>query len=529
MKTDPSPAPDDSGPDAIRRNFAAVAAATDTPAPGDGSSLLTVPLSLRINELSRRVGFILRPAPIFRFGDTIATVDEEGRIAGMNPDRFCSWVEDYLAFTKLGKDPPTAESITKETAGKIMAADSFKNQLHELKAVAEVRLPVWTGKGPERTVRLAPAGFDEDTGLYTVDRIPYADDMPDEAAVRWLWEAMKDFPWSAEGEKNPSHRRSFAAQVAAMVGIYCRLLFPDGTARPMVIYNANQPGSGKSLLMRMALAPVHGAPAESGKPDAESEFEKVLDSAAMGRKPYLVLDDCRSIRSQALNRFVTSPIHENRQMHSQRLPTNPKVTQVFATGNGLAVSPDLDRRALIVDLQEPGEATARKFSKEITPEWLFSIETRAQFLAALWSLVRRWRDAGMPRIQEHRRGSFEDWSGLVGGVVVAWGLCNPFKPREAEFGGDEAGRALKIVLCQLADVALAGTPLILKTEDILARAESAGLLELIVSPDKNPQKSLGWVIKALGLPRNLTDGQGRVFEFKRRKMADGTGYEINFL
>ena len=139
----PSPCPsDDSGPDSIRRNFAAVAAATDTPAPGDGSRLPTVNLSQPISALARTVGMILHAAPIFRFGETLSTVDESGRIAGMTAERFPSWVESYLAFTRPVKETPAVESIGKDLAGKIMAADQFRDQLRELKAVSEVRLPL---------------------------------------------------------------------------------------------------------------------------------------------------------------------------------------------------------------------------------------------------------------------------------------------------------------------------------------------------------------------------------------------------
>ncbi len=526
MPLSPKTPPDDSGPEAIRKNFVAVANATDTPAPGDGSRLPTVNLSQSISALARTVGMILRPAPIFRFGESLSTVDEAGRIAGMTAERFTSWVESWLAFTRPTKDTPAVESIGKDLAGKILAADQFRNQLRELKAVAAVRLPVWTGEA--RTVELAPEGFDEGTGLFTVNRISYQDDMSGEDAWGILWDCLKEFPFDPEGEISVKMRRSFAAQVAAMLGVFCHALFPEGTPRPMLIYNANQPGSGKSLLMRIALAPVHGPPPESGKPESEAEFEKVLDSAAIARKPFLVLDDCRSIHSQALNRFVTSPVLETRLMHSQRLAMVPQVTQVLATGNSLAISEDLDRRALVIDLFEAGEAAGRSFAKEITPGWLFLPATRARFLAALWALVRRWRDEGMPMMKQHRRGSFEDWSGVIGGMVIACGMSNPFAPRKAESGGDEAGRALRLVLGNLAGEASIEIPPVLTTGEILARAESDGMLEMIVGFPKSPEKVLGGKLKHLK-GRHLIDSQGRMFEFGRREMATGARYPVRFL
>jgi len=496
--------------------------------PGDGSRLPTVPLNFTISALARTVGMILHTAPIFRFGNTIVTVDEAGEIAGMNPERFTSWVESYLAFTRPGKDAPAVESIGKDIAGKIMAADQFRAQLHELKGVSLVRLPAWTGEGEVRTVELAQEGFNPATGFFTLDRIPYAVDMTGEDAWRILWtEGLKDFPFDLEGEARKEMSRSFSVQLAAMVGTYCHGLFPEGTPRPMVVLNANQSGSGKSLLMRMILAPVHGAPAEAGKPETEKDFETLLDSTALARKPYLVLDDCKSIHSQALNRWVTSPLHECRLFHSQRLATIPKSNQVLSTGNGLTISEDLERRALVIDLFEPGEATARTFKKAITPSWLFSDATRARFLAALWFLVRRWRESGMPLMEEHVKPSFEEWSEIVGGIVTSFGMPNPFTPRNVASGGDESTRALKLVIAALVGEADMTAPPMLTTDDILERAAADAQLEIITTA-KDPKRSLGHKMSALK-GRHLVDSQGRSFEFGKRDAAKGARYHITFL
>ena len=70
---------------------------------------------------------ILHTAPLFRFGESLSTVDEVGRIAEMSAERFVSWVESYLAFTRPTKDTPAVESIGKDLAGKILAADQFRD------------------------------------------------------------------------------------------------------------------------------------------------------------------------------------------------------------------------------------------------------------------------------------------------------------------------------------------------------------------------------------------------------------------
>jgi hypothetical protein len=280
-------------------------------------------------------------------------------------------------------------------------------------------------------------------------------------------------------------------------------------------------------LMRMILSPVHGAPAEAGKPETEKDFESVLDSTAIARKPYLVLDDCKSIHSPALNRFVTSPRHECRLFHSQRLATVPKITQVLATGNGLTISTDLERRALVIDLFEAGVAADRKHKRPITPSWLFSDATRSRFLAALWFVVRDWRDRGMPLMKEHVKPSFEEWTELVGGIVTSLGLPNPCTPRDNASGGDESTRALKIVIAAIVGEADRDKPPILSTDDILERAEADEQLEVITTA-KVPKNSLGHKMKKLK-GRHLVDSQGRSFEFGKRDASQGARYPITFL
>lgn len=519
---------EESGPDEIRAKFAPVAAATDAPPPGEGERHPLVNRAQPISTLARTVGQLLHKAPIFFFNKSLVTVDESGEVEPMGPERFTSWVETYLAFTSPGRDGPSVDSIGKDMAAKIMAADQFKAGIRELKAVSGVRLPVWTDDGTARTVRLAPVGYDAESCLYTVDGVPYPHDQDEKTAHSFVWEVLRQFPYDPEGEPHVGERRSFSAQVASMIGVYCHQLFPEGTPRPLVIYNANQSGSGKSLSMRITLAPVHGAPAESGKPETEKEFESLLDAAAMARKPYLILDDCKSIHSNALNRFITSPVHENRVYYSQRLTCSTKTTQVFASGNGLNITEDLERRSLIVDFFEPGEIAGRKFDREITPSWLFSKETRARFLAALWAMVRKWRDAGMPLLSEHRRASFEEWTGIIGGIVTANEIRNPFVPRAVSSGGDEATRALILVIARLVGDCATEEPPVLTTSDILEAAEAGEFLELIVGGAKDARKALGWRLKRLR-GRQLLDTQNRAFEFGRRELTEGAKYAVRFL
>lgn len=510
----------------IREGFAAVAAATDTPSPGDGSSLPVVHVKGSVSLLARTLGMHLRSTNLFRFNDGLVTVDNSGSIAPMQAERFITWVEQHASLSP--------GSLNKNQASTVLAADQFRENIRELKGVALVRQPVWRTIDGVRTVELAEPGFDKDAAIYTVEAVRYRDDMDPKEGFAFLLRMLQEFPFDPEGEAKVPLRRSYAAQMAAMMGVFLANLFPEGTTRPLTVYNGNQPGSGKSLLMRMALMPIHGDLPESGRPACEAEMEKILDGAALARLPFLVLDDVTTLRSQALNRFATSRVHQLRRMHSQTFLSVPKCTSVFLTGNGLVLTADLERRALVVDLFEAGEVRGRAFATEITTDLLSREETRADFLAALWSLVRVWRDQGMPLLQEGTLPSFEAWSELIGGVVTSCRLPNPFKPRAVETGGDESTRALNAVLASLVaelDPPSEGEPdPQLTTDAVLARAEEMALLDDITSFAKEPRKSLGWRLKRLR-GRHLWDSSDtpRKYEFSRRSMAQGSIYRIKFL
>jgi hypothetical protein len=517
-------------PEQIRRGFRAVALATGAPVPAPVPALPTVDTRAQISAMAATVGMILHPTPLFRHALGLVTVDETtGALELMSAERFCSWCERHLAFVKWTDDGARPESIGKNLAGLLLASDQLRGHLRELKAVHPVRMPAWRGEGEARTVELAAPGYDPESGVFTLDSVPYSDDMPAEDALRFLLDSLRYFGWEAEGETNFAKRRSFAAFLAAALGVYCHGLFREGTARPFVILNGNQPGTGKSLLARVALCPVHGWIPESGKPESESELEKLLDSAAMARKAFLLLDDVEDLKSPAMNRFLTSPVHECRRMHSQTLAVVFKTTQLFCTGNGLNVTPDLERRGLLVDLFEAGEATSRTFpqGKELTSEALAMAATRARWLAAWWALVRNWRDCGMPS-GVGRKPSFERWAAVIGGILSPMGsLADPFGKRVVVAGGDESGRALRRLLAIYAGTHEPEDAPRPTTADLLELAEAENLIELI-ELSKDQRKSLGGKLVALK-GRQLIDTRGRLFEFGRRDIATGACYPIRYL
>ncbi|MGC6464532.1 MAG: hypothetical protein ACON5N_03015, partial [Akkermansiaceae bacterium] len=379
--------------------------------------------------------------------------------------------------------------------------------------------------GSDLHVELLPPGYDERTKTLTLELVKYRHDLPLDEAQSFITETLARFPWAIEEEN--TNTRSLGVHFAAMIGVFCASMFKEGTVKPMIVYNGNQPGSGKSLLMRMALAPVHGEPAENGKAK-DDEFRKVLFTAAKAKKPYLALDDVSSLYSNDLNRFTTTSKHEGRLMGGDSMGEFPAVTQVFTTGNQLTLAEDLVRRSLVVDLFEAGKATERTFEKELTPDWLCLPETRARFLAALWAIVREWNDNGRPACKDARHTSASQWASVIGSIVHHLNpKLKPFAKRTFSLGGDESGDAMEALICALAsDLPTSGDEF--TTAELIDKAEELNLLEAIAGHAKDQRKAIGHRARKLR-GRVFIDQAGRRFEFGKRDKSYGAVYPIRFL
>jgi len=515
----------------IRAAMPLMASAAGVTMPGNGRALPMVPLDQPLSGLCRAVGQALAAAPLFRMGEEFVTVDPEtGETRAMTSDRFISWHQGFFHFyapPRGENDPPRILSITRAgQARQILASDELRAHVRPLRAVHSVRLPVWRGSGPERTVDLLPAGYDLATGIFTADALHFAKDWTLDQAAVWLMVLLEEFPWYESGPV--IHRRSLAAQVASMVGTFCKGMFPPGTVRPMVVYNGNQSGTGKSKLMRIGLAPVHGAPAENSKPKSEEELRNVLDAVALVGLPYLVLDDVVMLASPELNKFVTSPRHSPRIKGKSVVVPCDNVTQVFVTGNGLVLTEDLLRRSLVVDLHERRKASARTFARVIADEWISSDAFRRDALSALWALVRHWKEQGCPVPPEALASSFEAFKATVGGIVASAGFAHPFAPRECSMGGDESSRALERTLARLASALPADGAADWTGEEILEVLRADGVLDVVLPFAKDERKSLGHRLAKLR-GREFLDDRGRAFEFGRRDTASRAVYPVRIL
>ena len=521
--------------------------------------------AININEpnllaIARAVCENLPTHIIFRREDKYFTVEQSTRQNAqglypatpqeMHPGRLRTWLYDYFVFHKGAGDKAKSAQLPKQLAEVIMNSDPWHAAMDELETIIPVRLPVWgpADKDGKRTIVLAPTGYDAATLTYTAETLNYTTGSKQysPAACRAAWDSlMHTFPWGSESEAEnvqvwkthfgqtmqgprPVTNRSACCCLALMLGQYCRLLVDD--VMPIGIFNANQPGSGKSLLAWLCVAPVWGMAA--GAPDCKNEDDaiKALQAALLSRRPFYMLDDIPVLSSGTINMLATSNEVEGRKLGGLEMFTARNKMQIFATGNNIGTSADVERRALIVDLFMATDAKKRKFKNPLNKKALAQPAWRADLLRLMWAMVRNWADAGCPSlVPGSDKPTFETFAEIVGSIMRHNGFQSPFVDRQySGAGGDLRGKTVMRMLAYIASNLMDGeTAKTFKLQKIVEIAEANDWLHTIVG-NKSPSHSMGKNLESLR-GQKLYDETGNPFQFGKREDAGRSSYTFTRL
>jgi hypothetical protein len=278
-----------------------------------------------------------------------------------------------------------------------------------------------------------------------------------EESRKYLMDLLVEFPFADKGEDG--HSRSMAVQVAAMLSQFCCSMLPGGASRMGIVYNANSQRSGKSLLAKIAITPVHGPFTPSTWKSNEEELNKVIDSAVLAGQTYMCFDNVRGyLASQTLEAIMTAPEWTGRILGKTEMFRATNRITLFVTGNDCILSPDLDHRTLMCDLYvSEGDVQSRSPSFIIDDTWLMQRENRVNILSAIYGLVRSWHEAGMPLASSFGykpRLGFERWGEMFGGMVAHAGFGNCLERVASETSGDSEARNIRKLLKELMDLAI---------------------------------------------------------------------------
>jgi hypothetical protein len=244
-----------------------------------------------------------------------------------------------------------------------------------------------------------------------IDKIPDAPSR-DEAERAWRLlrdDALGDFPFVGDVDR--------AVALAALLTLVGRRAFA-GPA-PMFGVSADRRGTGKDLLVRVLTRIALGRPADSSPPPrSDSELRRRVTAIAREGSAAALLSNVEGpLGGAALEDAVTATTWSDRLLNrSSILSALPMEAVWFATGNRLATRGDMARRLLTVRLQARDEFPELR-SDFRHPDLLAYVgEHRGALLRAALLILRAYIAAGRPE-PPARLGSFEAWSGLIGGAV----------------------------------------------------------------------------------------------------------------
>lgn len=372
-----------------------------------------------ILHLCKRFGEIAAGLDVFEVNDQIVFFDHRRKRVEMTGRIFRSWIERHV-YVVGGFDSRTGEakkgSLNLSDAMDVMVSDDFRRGVRSISGEENVRLPVVRRNGD---LELLPWGYDDETGVYTVPGgIEYATDWDVSQGKAWVKKWFGSMPFADE--------RSESVMVAGLQYLYSKYL-PGGLGlKPGLLFEANQQGSGKSILGKACCAIVLGY-APVGKKKSREELDKEIEAHVKCKSPVIFLDNLYgSLRSATLDQLITSKMITFRLMGGQTITTMRNDAPVIVTGNDLDKNEDAHRRYLQCMLFEPGNPNERKVPHLLDDDVMEDPEWRAEALAALWSMVRHWDAKGRPA-GPTTLGSFEAFSHLMGGLVTACGYSDPME------------------------------------------------------------------------------------------------------
>jgi hypothetical protein len=402
--------------------------------PGDGRPL---------GDFAEDCGRMLAAQSIFARKGCAFTLNPEGqKLEPATPTWLRSWAEKhvccYKSRTSNGQEMRLASTMTEDSAKVVLAAPQFLENLRRVERFHPCRLPVIRRDG---TIELLPESHDAESATYTAPGSPYPLDMSVEDALILINQTFAEFPFAEDAG------RSKAVAVAAMLTVFAGSIMEEGATRPVFLYLGNAEGTGKTTAARLA-GICYGAVAAESAPTEESEWQKKLLSAVIGGRRLLLLDNLKgNLDSPSLEAYTTASRYGGRILGASKEFEGEACATVLITGNRLTVSPDMRRRALIVELfMHELRAEDRHFLRRMDAPALLAL--RPRLLAACWALVKSWDIAGRPAASR-MNSSFPRWCDTIGGIVEHAGLACPTSPAELNGMGDTDTRDISKLAAEI--------------------------------------------------------------------------------
>lgn len=195
---------------------------------------------------------------------------------------------------------------------------------------------------------------------------------------------------------------------------------------PLAVINGLQMGVGKNLLADVLSIFASGEvsqPLPYSREDDENR--KVITAAFRSGRSLFVFDEAHVIEGASLARAVTAITYTDRVLGVSTNAEFPNNITWMSLGNNVAVNGDMARRVYIIRLapsgENPQDRSADDFRHPDIKSWTRA--HRAELVCAGLTLIRGWFAAGqVQNVAGRRMGSFEQWGGMVGGILDMAGV-----------------------------------------------------------------------------------------------------------
>lgn len=476
-----------------------------------------------VSAFALELGSIMSHCGLYRRDNRPVFVDKANcRLDPLTPESLRTWIEQHCICFRVrssnGGSIQFSHTCSLDDARTVIQSVQFLQALPEIVAINQTRLPVMRTDG---AIELLPPGYDPASRVFTAPNIECDECVTLDQARAAIDDALSEFPFQ--------DLRSKSVAIAAMLSVFCNNLFPAGLQRPAFIFIANCEGTGKTLLAKLILSPVHGIPEVKSCADDTTEMRKELFTSALERRPYILLDNLKAHLSSApLESFLTSSKISGRLMGTNHEAAPDLTCHVFITGNALTVSPDMRRRSLFVELfceyERPEERPIKRYLDDTG-----LLALRSQLLSACWAVLRHWNAHDRPRpLQSHN--SFRAWADTIAGMVDAAGYPSPLAEPHLANAGDRELDDMR----NLAAAILADNPIAHATFDQIADlARERGLFDWILTApadlDRRDKARFAHLLIKYdrriftGRIRFLVDGKGRNRRYIVKREEDQSG------
>lgn len=324
-----------------------------------------------------------------------------------------------------------------------------------------------------------------------------------EAVRLLLEETFADFPLGGlqrekivedvlRGEGVPA----FANLLAMLLTVFCREIFA-GSPVPGMLIGKPQPGTGASLLMDVfsIIATGSEVPAMS-LPVSKEEMVKTLLTVMTDGSVLCNFDNVdKRINSGELASVLTAPKYKGRKLgNNESIEAEVRVLLSF-TGNHVQMTGEMARRLVLVDLDAKSARPERRTGWRHADIRKYARENRGRLVWACLTLIQHWVAEGMERDESAVLNSYENWSGVMGGILKTAGVKGFLANRAQleESAKDSATVAKETFLFELAASYSDGQPFRVASDSV--RIDAPGKIpSLIEIADKANEANDGFPI-----------------------------------